>query len=245
MRFNRARATGAAIVALAVVAGACSSSGGSSKTSAGNTTATTKAKPTITIGSEKFSESIIVNEIYAKALEAKGYTVTRKFRLGTREVYEPALERGEITMVADYAATLLEFINNNAGEATPDAAQTVAKLNGRLSSKGLTALDAAPAIDANAFGVTKANADKYHLTKISDLAPLASGWRLGAPPECATRKFCGLGLKNVYGLTFKSYVPLDFDGPLTKGALKKGDVEVGELGTTDGTVDDNGFVILE
>ena len=147
MRFNRARATGAAIVALAVVAGACSSSGGSSKTSAGNTTATTKAKPTITIGSEKFSESIIVNEIYAKALEAKGYTVTRKFRLGTREVYEPALERGEITMVADYAATLLEFINNNAGEATPDAAQTVAKLNGRLSSKGLTALDAAPAID--------------------------------------------------------------------------------------------------
>jgi osmoprotectant transport system substrate-binding protein len=49
----------------------------------------------------------------------------------------------------------------------------------------------------------------------------------------------------VYGLTFKEYVPLDFDGPLTKAALKNGSVQVGELGTTDGTVDDNGFVILE
>jgi osmoprotectant transport system substrate-binding protein len=140
---------------------------------------------------------------------------------------------------------MLEFINKNAGEASPDAAATVAKLNSHISAKGLTALDAAPAIDANAFAVTKTNADKYHLTKISDLAPLASQWKLGAPAECKTRKFCGLGLQTVYGLTFKEYVPLDFDGPLTKGALKKGDVQVGELGTTDGTVDDNGFVILE
>src|SRR5439155_21133117 len=80
MRFNRARATGAAILALAIVAGACSSSGASSKTTAGNTATTTAAKPEITIGSEKFSESIIVNEIYAKALESAGYKVTRKFR---------------------------------------------------------------------------------------------------------------------------------------------------------------------
>jgi osmoprotectant transport system substrate-binding protein len=245
MRFIRARVAGAAIVGLALVAGACSSSGGSSKTTAGTTATTAAAKPDITIGSEKFSESIIVNEIYAKALESAGYKVTRKFRLGTRETYEPALERGEITMVADYAATLLEFVDKNAGEATPDAAATVAKLNSHLSAKGLTALDPAPAIDANAFAVTKTNADRYHLTKISDLKPLASQWKLGAPPECKTRKFCGLGLQTVYGLTFKGYVPLDFDGPLTKGALKKGDVQVGELGTTDGTVDDNGFVILE
>jgi osmoprotectant transport system substrate-binding protein len=244
MRFSRARVTGAAILVLAIVAGACGSSGGSSKSSAGSGT-TTAPKADIVVGSEKFSESIIVNEIYAKALEANGYKVTRKFRLGTREVYEPALERGEINFVADYAATMLEFINHNAGEASPDAAATVTKLNSHLSAKGLTALDASPAIDANAFAVTKANADKHKLTKISDLAPLASGWRLGAPPECETRKFCGLGLKNVYGLMFKQYVPLDFDGPLTKGALKKGDIEVGLLGTTDGTVDDNGFVILD
>jgi osmoprotectant transport system substrate-binding protein len=246
MRFNRARVAGAAILALAIVAGACSSSGGSSKTTAGTSgSATTVAKADIIVGSEKFSESIIVNEIYAKALEAAGYKVTRKFRLGTREIYEPALEQGQINLVADYAATMLEFVNKNAGEASPDAAATVAKLNSHLSAKGLTALDPAPAIDANAFAVTNANADKYHLTKISDLTPLASQWKLGAPAECKTRKFCGLGLQTVYGLTFKEYVPLDFDGPLTKGALKNGNVQVGELGTTDGTVDANGFVILE
>ena len=57
---------------------------------------------------------------------------------------------------------------------------------------------------------------------------LSTVWGTKVGP--GTRKFCGLGLKNVYGLTFKQYVPLDFDGPLTKGALKKGDVEVGLLG---------------
>ena len=239
MRFNRLRAVGATLAALAMVAGACGKSGGSSATS---TSTTAAAKPTISIGSEKFSESIIVAEIYAKALENKGYTVTRKYRLGTREVYEPALERGEIDLVPDYAATLLEFVNKNAGEATPDATATVAKLRERLAAKSLTALDPSTALDANAFGVTKATADKYNLKKLSDLTPLASQFVLGAPPECPTRAFCGAGLEKVYGLKFKSFKALDFDGPLTKAALKSGDIQVGELSTTDA---DTSFVILD
>lgn len=244
MRFHRVRAVGAALAVLAMIAGACGKSGDSSSKSTTSTTGSAP-KPTITIGSEKFSESIIVAEIYAKALENKGYTVNRKYRLGTREVYEPALERGEIDLVPDYAATMLEFLNKNAGEATPDPTATVSKLRDRLSPKGLVALDPAPAIDANAFAVTKANADKYNLKKLSDLAPLASQWVLGGPPECPTRPYCGAGLEKVYGLKFKSFKALDFDGPLVKAALKNGDIQVGELSTTDGSAAASGFVILE
>jgi osmoprotectant transport system substrate-binding protein len=184
-------------------------------------------------------------EVYAGALEAKGYIVTRKLRLGTREVYEPAAEQGAIDLFPDYAATLLEFVNKNANEATSDPAATAAKLRSRLEPKGLTALDPAPALDANAFAVTKATADKYHLTKLSDLAAVSTNMKLGAPAECAQRPYCALGLKNTYGVTFKELVPLGFDSPEVKDALKNGNVDVAEVGTTDGTLDSLGFVVLQ
>lgn len=236
MRMYRMAAVAA--VTLALVAGACGSSKKSSSSSSGS-------KPTITIGSANFSESTIMAEAYAGALEAKGYKVTRKFNLGAREVYYPAATGGSIDLFPDYAATLLEYVDKNTGLATSAAKQTVDKLNTQMSSAGLTALEPSPALDANAFAVTKATADRYHLTKLSDLAAVAGQLKLGAPAECAQRPYCGLGLKNVYGITFKELLPFKFDSPEVKTALKNGNVDVAELGTTDGTVDEDGFVILQ
>jgi osmoprotectant transport system substrate-binding protein len=235
MRSYRGGAVGAAILSLALLAGACGSSGGGSKA----------AKGTITVGSANFSESTIVADIYAKALQAKGYTVHSRLNIGSREVYEPALERGEVDLFPEYAATLLEFVNHAANEATGDAQQTTAKLRTRLQPKGLTALDPSPAIDANAFAVTKATADRLHLSKLSDVAAVGGQLVLGGPSECPTRPFCALGLKNVYGINFKGFKALGFDTPQLKDALSNGDVQVAELSTTDGTVADRGFVILD
>ena len=64
---------------------------------------------------------------------------------------------------------MLEFVNKGAGEATSDAAATVAKLKTRLAPLGLTALNAAAATDQNGFVVTNDTATKYGLVKISDL----------------------------------------------------------------------------
>ena len=228
-----------AVLSLTVVAGAC---GKSSKSSSSSSTA---AKTTVTVGSANFSESTIMGEVYAGALEAKGYKVNRKFNLGNRETYFPALKSGQIDVITDYAATLLEYVDKNAGLASSDPKATVTKLSAQLSPLGLTALTASPALDANAFAVTKATADKYHLTKLSDLAAVAGQMKLGAPAECATRPYCGLGLKNTYGVTFKELLPFSFDSPEVKTALKNGNVDVAELGTTDGTVTADGFVILQ
>lgn len=241
---HRLWSTAAVLVVLASLAGACGNSKKSTSSSSG-TTAGSTAAASITVGSEKFSESVIVAEIYAKALEAKGIKVNRKLKLGTREIYEPALEQGQIDLVPDYAATMLEFLNKGAGEATPDAQETVTKLRTRLEPKGLTALDPSTALDANAFAVTKETAAKYNLKKLSDLAAVSGQMVLGAPPECPTRPFCAAGLEKTYGIKFKDFKALDFDGPLTKGALSKGDIQVGLLATTDGTVADMGFVILD
>jgi osmoprotectant transport system substrate-binding protein len=95
--------------------------------------------------------------------------VTRKFQLGNREIVFPALESGEIDVLAEYAASALEYVNGGAGQATTDPAATTAALNAALVPKGLVALDYAEATDQNGFAVTKATADQYGLVTISDL----------------------------------------------------------------------------
>lgn len=136
----------------------------------GLTTGTAGTGKTVKVGSTNFYEQEILGELFAQVLEANGFTVERKFQLGNREIVFPALESGEIDILAEYAATALEYVNGGAGEATTDPAATVAKLKERLAAKGLTALDPAPATDQNGFVVTKATADKYGLTTLSDLA---------------------------------------------------------------------------
>lgn len=115
-------------------------------------------------------EQEILGELFAQTLEANGYQVERKFQLGNREIVFPALESGQIDVLAEYAATALEFVNGGAGEASTDPVATAAKLRERIAPKGLTALNPAPATDQNGFVVTAETAAKYGLVSISDLA---------------------------------------------------------------------------
>ena len=124
----------------------------------------------ITVGSTNFYEQEILGEIFAQMLESNGATVERKFQLGNREIVFPALEAGEIDVLAEYAATALEFVNGGAGQATTDPEATTVALRAALEPKGLAALNYAAATDQNGFVVSKETADTYGLTKISDLA---------------------------------------------------------------------------
>jgi osmoprotectant transport system substrate-binding protein len=75
-------------------------------------------------------------------------------------------------------------------------------------------------------------------------ATIASTLVLGGPPECPQRPYCQVGLSKTYGLTFKSFKPLDAGGPLTVAALKSGAIQVGLLFTTSGAIAGNGWVLL-
>ena len=240
MRSHRRHLLVAAVVGITLLGAACGSSEKKTSTSGGGQT-----KGTVTIGAFNFPESAILAAMYEGALKADGFTVNVRPNLGNREVVEPALERGEIDMYPGYAATDLEFVNKGAGEASPDVQATVAKLRARLEPKGITALDPSPAIDSNAFAVTKATAEKYHLKTLSDLAPVAGQLVLGGPPECPTRPFCAAGLSKTYGINFKEFKPLDAGGPLSVAALERGDVQVGLIFSSDGAIPAKGFVVLE
>jgi osmoprotectant transport system substrate-binding protein len=128
-----------------------------------------KTGPTIVVGSADFTEDETLADIYAGALEANGYSVSKKLKIGTRELYVPALKSGQVGFIPDYAGSLLAFLDPKAPSSTDPAANATA-LAAQLKPLKLTALAYSPAQDVNGFVVTKATADKYSLVKLSDLA---------------------------------------------------------------------------
>jgi len=227
--------TVAAVVA--VVAAAC---GGSPSPSGGSS-----SKGTINIAGFDFAESSILAEMYGQALVHNGYTVNYKLRLGKREVVAPALKAGQIDLYPGYAATDLEYYNSGAGEASGDVTATTQKLNARLNPLGLEALTPSPAVDQNAFAVTKATQQKYNLSKLSDLAAIGDQLVLGGPPECAKRPFCQPGLEKTYGIHFKSFKSLDTDCALTRAAFANNTIQVGLVFSSDSDLNKLGLVVLE
>ena len=106
-------------------------------------------------------------------------------------------------------------------------------------------LDQSAAEDKDAAVVTKETATKYKLTSIADLAAVGKNVILGGPPEWKTRITGVPGFKAKYGVTFKSFKTLDAGGPLTIAALKSGQIQVGDVFTTDPNIVSNGWVALE
>jgi len=198
-----------AIAAAALLVAAC-----------GGSTPGTTSKGTLTVGGFNFPESDILAQLYGQGLAHAGYDVKYKLDLGTRAVVVPALQSGQIDLYPGYAASELEYLNKGKGEASPDPVATTDKLNTYLKDIGAQALTPSAAFDGNAYAVTKANAAKYSLTKLSDLAPVASQLVFGAGPECKTYKYCLPGLMSVYGLHFKNTLTLDTDGPATRAACR-------------------------
>ena len=224
-----------ALAAVATLVAACG----------GTASPTTTTKGTITVAGFNFPESSILAQLYGQQLAHAGYTINYKLNLGTRKVVAPALQSGQIDLYPGYAASELEYFNSGAGEATPDAVATTAKLNTYLAKINAVALTPSAAFDGNAYAVTKATATKYNLKTLSDLTPVANQLVFGAGPECPTYKFCLPGLKSVYGLNFKQTLTLDTDGPATRAAFKNGSIQVGLVFSSDADLNSLGLVVLQ
>jgi osmoprotectant transport system substrate-binding protein len=236
-----------AVVGLAAVT-ACASSSSTTPAAAGGTSAPAASSPapassassnplsgggssgSVVVGSANFPESEVLAEVYALALQAKGIKATTKLNIGSREAYYPQVKKGTITIFPEYNGTLLSVEVDKASTAKTTAAVD-AVLAAKLPST-LTVLNPATAQDSDSVTVTQATAAKYHLKSIADLTPVASQLAIGGPSEFKTRVDGLVGLKSTYGLTFKSFVPLDESGPLTLAALADGKVAAADVFTT-------------
>jgi len=238
-----------AVIGLAAVTACSSSSSGSASSPASPAASASASAPaasssaagnnplaggassgTVVIGSANFPENEVLAEVYALALQAKGVKVTTKLNIGAREVYYPQVKNGAISIIPEYNGTLLTV------EVDPKStAKTTAQVDADLAAKlpsTLTVLNPAQAQDSDSITVTAATAAKYHLKTIADLAPYAKDLVLGGPPELQTRADGIPGLKANYGLTFKSFDPLDESGPITLAALTSGKVQAADVFTT-------------
>ena len=224
-----------AIIGLTALTAGCSGSVGSVQPSDART---------IVVGvSGAFAENQLVAEMYAQVLEHAGYSVEREFELGSREVSQSALESGQIDLKPEYLSSLLLFLDPGAHPSSdpPVAAREVGE---RLRSKGIAVLAPSPAQDTNQFVANAATARRFDLTTLSSLAPVADRLTFGGPVECPLRPFCLRGLRDVYGILFNDFEPLDAGGPLTVAALKSDDVQIGLMFSTDPSIRANGFVPL-
>jgi osmoprotectant transport system substrate-binding protein len=223
-------------VSLALFAVACSSTSSGPRPS---------GRPgTIVVGvSGAFTENQLVAEMYAQVLEHAGYTVQRQFDLSSREVSQNALESGQIDLKPEYLSSLLLFLSAR-GEASNDPGAVADLDRALLEPKGISLLEPSPAQDTNVFVANAQTAQRFTLTTMTSLAAQAGHLVFGGPPECPQRPFCLTGLKNVYGIVFDDFVPLDTGGPQTVEALKSDQVQIGLLFSTDPVIRANGFVPL-
>ena len=236
MRQYRMLALGASLLALLV--SACTAGGGSTSPSA-----SVAQLPAVTIGSEGFDESVLLAEIYAQALEAHGYTVTRQ-DFTERGLAMESLDSNAINVLPEYIGSLVRFLG---GEATGDTDETAANLASVLEPKNLTLLDVAPAQDGDGFVVRQETADEFALVTMSDLAQVAGQLTWGLPLECSTNPSCGPGLKDVYGIDIATLQVENLgacSGEMAT-ALNEGGIGVAEVCTTQADIERFNFVLLQ
>jgi osmoprotectant transport system substrate-binding protein len=133
----------------------------------------TGAGKSLTVGvSAGFNEQFILAEMFKILLQQAGYTVNTEENLESRKVSDPALFNGDIDIKVEYLSS--ECIQNDPNaKVSGDPANNQTILRQLLSAKGVNVLDFSQATDQNVFVVTKDTADKYGLSKVSDLAKSA------------------------------------------------------------------------
>ena len=207
-------------------------------------------KGKIVVGAANFAESTLLAQMFAQVLEKAGYDAEVK-QLTTREVYEPALEKGsDIQAFAEYAATLTTFLNakdngaNAKSPASTDIDETVDALQPLADKHDLAIGEPSEATDQNSFAVKEDFATENNLTSLEDLADFQGELVLGGPSECPKRDYCQKGLESKYGINFTGFKAYDTGGPLTKQALKSNKIQIGLVFSSDPAIAQLGFKVL-
>ncbi|SOD71535.1 osmoprotectant transport system substrate-binding protein [Jatrophihabitans sp. GAS493] len=237
----------AASVAAALALTACGSSGSSSKTSteattAGGTAASAASGPgSLIVGSADFGENVLLANIYADAMAAKGVKITKKLNIGERAAYIPALKDGSIDFIPEYSGSILYYLDPKATAKSPDDVYAALPT---AAGSDLSVLKYAAAQDSDTITVTKSTASKYNLKSIADLSSVASKLTLGAPAAFQTRPDGVPALKSVYGVTFGTFTPISASGSITVDSLKGGNIDAADIFSTDPSIAANDFVSL-
>lgn len=191
---------------------------------------TASAAESVVVGSKNFTESQVVSEIYALALEKQGFKVTRKQNISS-SVIPTAIEKDQIDLYPEYTGTTLLTILKKKMQTDPDKVYKTVKKG--LAKKNLTALPYAPGNDSQGIAIKTSVAKKYHIKTISDLQKKASKIRFASQGEFDKRSDGLKGLAKTYGkFNFKSATV--YDNSLKYQILSQNKADATPAYTTEG-----------
>jgi len=200
-----------------------------------------KGKPPVTLGTKNFTEELILGELYAQALRAKGFTVNVKPNIGPSEVVARELEAGDIDGYPEYTGTIVAVLGHDSRPLT-NARQAFARAAAYERRHGAALLAMAPAEDTDVLVTTPTYAASHHLSSVGDLGKLSSSPTLAAAPEFRTRLAGLLGLEQVYGVHNLHFLPVKIGTQYE--TLRKGQADVVAVFTTDGELSQGGYKLL-
>jgi osmoprotectant transport system substrate-binding protein len=238
MRTYRTLALGAASLVLVMSACTSGGSGSPSESAAAN-------KPDVSVGSADFWEAAVTAEMYAQALEAKGYTVERHLEIGERPAVHAAFDADEINLIPEYLGGL-SGQGLGIEELSSDPQEAWDKMQDALANKGWVSFDFSPGTDADGFAVRQETADEFGLETMSDVAEVADQLTWGVAEGCPTNPVCGPGLKDTYGidlatLQVESLPPCSTD---IATSLNDSAIDVAQVCTTQPEIGSMNLVLL-
>jgi osmoprotectant transport system substrate-binding protein len=197
----------------------------------------------VVVASFDFTESALVAEIYAQALERARIPVRRELRLGPRELVNPALRQGHVDVVPEYLGSALRAVAPDVSVDQHDVEAVRAALADAIRPWSVNVLPPSRASNQNGFAVTMATAGRLRLDSLSDLARVREPLTLAAPAECRTRPFCLPGLREVYDARFVQLAPYASEAQRLQ-ALKDEVCDIAVVFTTDGQLAGSDLVLL-
>jgi osmoprotectant transport system substrate-binding protein len=264
LKCARPRTAALTLAAAALLAGCSSSSGGDNFSAKSFTPSTAvvslpsgqpgAGKPAVTLGTKDFTEEFILGQLYAQALQAKGFTVHLKQGIGPTEVIDPGLLAGSIDLYPEYTGEIVSTLTNialggpggEAARAAPPPPQSWQEAYEQAASfedrRGFTLLQPTPFQDRDELIVLKAYAAQHHLTSIDQLGGLGP-LKLGSYAPEQTRYVGFVGLQQAYGLGNLQFVGFAAGGPIF-AAVDSGQVQVGDVFSTDPQLRTGKYVVL-
>ncbi|MDR2742845.1 MAG: hypothetical protein LBB98_11940 [Treponema sp.] len=195
----------------------------------------------VRIGSKDFTESFILAEIYALALEDGGVPVERNFGLASSAVHA-ALVSNSIDLYPEYTGTGLLAILKQEKRADPDEVYRIVKEEYKKQFD-VVWLNYATANDSQGLVASRKAADIYGIRTISDLQRNSANLRVAGRGSFYEREDALPSLIKGYGpFNFKS--TREIADSLKWQLLSSDEIDVAPASTTEGYLSDPQYVLL-
>lgn len=188
---------------------------------------------TVRVGSKDFTESVILGEMVAQLLEARGLMVERRFELAGNLCHE-ALLSGQLDLYPEYTGTSYTAILHH--QPITDTRAVYEQVKREYAEK-FGVEESEPLGYENTFAILVRGevARRLNLKTISDAAPHAREWRAGFGQDFMSRADGYPGFAKTYGLRFAE-PPREMDLSLTYRALAAKQVDLIAGNSTDGSI---------